>query len=140
MSVRPATIADVPRLVQLAQVEHARSRFKDKPFDKLVAITNMEQAVTGLLTRVFISDCGFLAGMLQPSLFNRYFIAYELCWYAEDGQGMRLLAAFCDWAKKMRAVDVVVSNYAAIKDPHKFSRVMRRAGFAPLGASYIKPL
>jgi hypothetical protein len=78
--------------------------------------------------------------VLQPTLFNRYFIAYELCWYAEDGQGMSLLRAFCDWAKKMRATDVVLSNYAGIKDAEKFSRVMRRAGFDPLGASYIKPL
>jgi hypothetical protein len=140
MTVRPAILSDVPRLVALAQIEHAASRFKDRSFNKFAATANMEQAVSGLLTRVFISDGGFIAGMVQPSLFNRYFTAYELCWYAEDGSGMKLLKAFADWAKKMRAVDLVVSNYAGMKDESKFTRVMHRAGFEPLGTSYTKPL
>lgn len=138
--IRAATLSDVPKLVQLAQVEHAASRFRERRFDKQVATANMEQAVTGMLSRVFISPMGFIAGILQPCLFNRYFTAYELCWYAEDGAGMRLLNAFCEWAKSMRATEVVLSNYAGIKDAGRFGRVMKRSGFNALGSSYTKPL
>lgn len=138
--IRVAIPSDVDRLLELAQIEHAASRFKDKPFDRLVSTINLEQAISGMLSRVFISPGGFIAGMLQPYLFNRYFIAYELCWFAQDGSGMRLLKAFAEWARKMRAVELVVSNYAAIKDESQFTRVMQRAGFSALGTSYTKPL
>jgi hypothetical protein len=142
MTCRVATLADVPRLVQLGQLEHARSRFKDHPFDKLHATANMERAVAGMLTRVFISDSGlgFVGGMVQPNLFNRFFTAYELCWYAEDGSGIELLRAFEHWARGMRAVELVISNYGGISEPQKFGRVMQRAGFAHLGSSYVKKL
>jgi hypothetical protein len=142
MDVRIATAQDVPALVALARIEHARSRFKDRPFDAAVATRNFEQAIAGMLTRVFISEerLGFIAGVLQPALFNRYFTAYELCWYAEDGSGIALLNAFCEWARKMRAVEVIVSNYAGIKEPEKFTRVMKRARFDPIGSSYCMKL
>lgn len=142
MTCRPATLEDVPRLLQLAQREHALSRFAGKPFDPLVATRNLEQAIAGMLTCVLISDSGrgFIAGVLQSSLFNRFFIAYELAWYAEDGSGMALLGAFAEWARNMLALDLVVSNYAGIKDDARFARVMQRAGFQALGASYIKSL
>ena len=142
MTVRPATAADVPRLVQLAQLEHARSRFKTQRFVSEVAERNFEQAIAGMLTRVFISEerLGFIGGVLQPTLFNKFFTAYELCWYAEDGSGLTLLKAFCEWAKKMRAVEVIVSNYAGIKEPEKFTRVLKRAGFDPIGSSYCMKL
>jgi hypothetical protein len=140
--VRRATAADVSRLVQLAQLEHARSRFKHLKFDRLVATRSMEQTVSGMFTQVFISDTGlgFIAGMVQPYLFNRFFCAYELCWYAEDGSGMELLAAFTEWARRMRAIELVVSNYAGIKEAEKFGRVMRRQGFDRLGDTWTKRL
>lgn len=142
MNVRPATVGDVMRLTQLAQLEHAQSRFKDRPFDRSYAARNFEQCINGLASRVFVSEAelGFIAGIAQPKLFCKFHTAYELAWYAEDGSGFSLLKAFTEWARKMRCLDLVVSNYAGIKDNEKFTRVMRRAGFEMLGSSYTKPL
>lgn len=142
MNVRPATVADVPRLTQLAQLEHAQSRFRDRPFDRAYAAHNFAQCINGLASRVFVSETelGFIAGIAQPKLFCKFHTAYELAWYAEDGSGFMLLTAFTDWAKKMRCLDLVVSNYAGIKDSEQFTRVMRRAGFELLGSSYTKSL
>jgi hypothetical protein len=78
--------------------------------------------------------------MLQPMLFNKYFTAYELCWFSLDGSGIALLNAFCEWARKMRAVEVVLSNYANIKSDATFTRVMQRKGFQVLGTTYCKSL
>ena len=142
MTIRPATLADVPRLLHLAMLEHARSQFKGEKFEAAVAQSHLEHAIAGMLSRVLVSDAGlgYIAGILQPRIFNRAWVAYELAWYAEDGSGMALLNAFCDWARKMRAVSVVVSNYAGINEPAKFTRVMKRGGFDLLGSSYCKSL
>lgn len=142
MQVRAATAADIPRLVQLARMEHARSRFKDETLSAEVATHNFGHCIGGMLSKVFISEngYGFIAGFVQPSLFSKFFRAYELAWYSEDGSGLSLLGAFTDWAGKMRATDVVVSNYAAIVAQDKFERVMRRSGFDCMGSSYIKKL
>lgn len=141
-NIRPATVADLPRLTQLAQLEHAQSRFKDREFDRAYAAHNFEQCIKGMLSRVFMSESqlGFIAGCVQPKMFSKYMSAYELAWYSEDGSGMSLLAAFIAWARKMRALDLIVSNYAGIKDPEKFARVLRRSGFEMLGTSYTKKL
>jgi hypothetical protein len=140
MTVRVATLSDVDRLLELARQEHAASRFAHQKFDPLAARTNLEAAVAGMLTRVFISEGGFIAGMVQPCLFNRYFTGYELCWFARDGSGLKLLDALRGWCKQMRATDLVVHNYAGIAEPGRFERVMQRAGFAVLGTSFIQSL
>ena len=140
MTVRLATLNDVPRLLALAEREHALSLFKADRFDADVAERNLRHAIAGMLTKVFVSEAGFIAGILQPRLFNKFFTAYELAWYAQDGSGMQLLEAFVEWAGKMRAVDVIVSNYAGIKSAESFTRVMRRKGFALLGTTYSKKL
>ena len=142
MNCHQAKLSDIPRLLQLAEIEHGRSQFKEQKFDAAFSQYNLEQAVSGALSRVFISDAqgGFIAGVMQPCLYNKFFRAYELCWYAEDGSGLALLDAFCDWAKKMRAVDVVVSNYAGLIPSEKFTRVIKRKGFKHLGSTYSKQL
>lgn len=142
MDIRIATAEDVPALVALSRLEHGQSRFRDRPFDAAVAARNFEQAIAGMLTKVFISQGqgGFIGGALQPALFNKFFTAYELCWYAQDGSGLALLDAFCEWARKMRAIELVLSNYAGIKADVTFTRVMRRKGFHVLGTTYCKNL
>lgn len=142
MDCRRATAADVPRLVQLAQLEHARSRFSGRRFDREYTAQAFEHAIGGLATLVLISatGLGFIGGMVQPNLFNRYLTAYELAWYAEDGSGIALLDGLTTWARRMRAVDLVVSNFADIKDPQRFARVMNRRGFAELGMTFTKNL
>ena len=142
MTVRCATTDDIPRLMELARAEHMDSRFKHEQFDSVVSARNFESAIRGMLTCVFISEKqgGFIAGMVQPCLHNKFMRAYELCWYAQDGSGLQLLDALTKWAKKMRALEVVVSNYAGMVPADKFTAVMKRKGFPILGTSYSKNL
>lgn len=140
MSVRRATAEDLPHLLELARREHARSRFAGEPFDAHWVAQAMRQGVQGMLSCAFVSEAGFIAGVVQPGMLNRRFTAYEMAWYAEDGAGMKLLAAFTQWARSMRAVAVQVSNYAAIKDAERFARAMERAGFELLGMTFTKRL
>lgn len=145
MLIRRATRDDLPALCALALREHAQSRMSGHPVDMGRVETSFLGAIHGLASAVFVSEHdgvlgGLIAGMVQPNLFNRFTTAYELLWYAEDGTGLLLLAELKEWASRMRAVELVVHNYAGIADPDKFNKAMARKGFDPLGASYVAAL
>lgn len=142
MTVRRAVSTDIPRLLQLAQVEHERSRFRGARFDRAHCERGFAAAIGGMASVVLVSESGLglIAGMVQGNLFNRFCTAYELLWYAEDGSGMELLRGLTDWARRMRAVELVVHDYAQINDAHQLSRVMARNGFSTLGTTYVKSL
>lgn len=145
MTIRRATIDDVPALVRLAKVEHGLSRMAQTPFDADFVAQRFSQAVTGLSSAVFVSDSdgevkGLIAGAVQQNLHNRYGTAYELLWFAVDGSGMQLLQSLRDWATRMRATAIVANNYAGIKDPERFNKVMARKGYAQLGTSFMAQL
>lgn len=143
--IRRATRDDLQALCTLALREHAKSRMASHPVDMGRVEHSFLGAIHGLASAVFVSEVlgevrGLIVGVVQPNLFNRYTTAYELLWYAEDGSGLRLLAALREWAARMRAVELVVHNYAGIADPERFNKAMTRKGFDPLGASYVAAL
>lgn len=143
--IRRATIDDLDRLVNLARLEHAASRMGKYPFDEARVRQSFTGAIGGLASSVFVSESdgqvtGLIAGMVQVNLFNRYMTAYELMWFAVDGSGMKLLAALKEWASKMRCIEFVVHNYAGIKCPASFNKVMARKGFDQLGTSFVTVL
>lgn len=140
VTVRRAIVDDLPALVEMARAEHASSRMAHLPFDAFKVQHSFGEFITGMTTAVFISTGGFIMGMVQPLLFNRFWNAYEMAWFANDGSGMALLKAFAKWAKDMRAVDLIVHNYAGIVSADKFTRVMQRMGFDALGGAYSKQL
>lgn len=144
-TIRRATREDLPALVALALREHAASRMADQPVEMAQVEASFLGVIHGLAGAVFVSEeagqlRGLIAGIVQPGLFNRRQTAYELLWYAEDGSGLRLLAALQTWARRMRAVELVVHNYAGIADPARFTKVMARRGFGVMGTAYVSAL
>lgn len=133
-------MSDVPSLMAMAVAEHAISRFAKIPFDRVRAEQTFRAFIDGMATVVFIADKGFIMGMIQPLAFSKLWNAYELAWYSADGTGMELLKAFTKWAKDMRAVDVVIHNYAGVVPSEKYARVMARKGFGYIGSTYTKQL
>jgi len=57
-------------------------------------------------------------------------------WFSVGSAGLKLLRALKDWAARMKAASLVVHNYAGIKSPETFTRVMQRQGFDVLGTTY----
>ena len=140
MAVRRATFSDMPALLGMARKEHAVSRLSGHPFDEARVNESFHNFIDGMTTAVFISPGGFILGGVQPLLFNRRWNAYEMAWFAEDGSGMDLLKALAKWSKDMRAVDLIVHNYAGVVPAEKFTKVLGRYGFSPVGSAYTKQL
>jgi len=143
--IRRATMDDLPALTALAKSEHAASALSVEPFDRQVVQQRFAEAITGFQTAVFVSERGanldgVIAGVFQPNLHNRFATVFELMWFSTGAAGLRLLDALRSWADRMRATNLVVHNYAGIKSPDTFTRVMRRKGFNVLGTTYTLKL
>ena len=140
MTTRRATVGDLRHLMTMSQIEHEGSRFAHIPFDYVHAENSFRTFINGPASVVFVSDGGFIGGMVQPMVFSRLWNAYELAWFAQDGSGMDLLNAFTEWAHNMRAINVVVHSYSGMVSAARMDRVMGRRGFENQGSSYSKQL
>jgi hypothetical protein len=127
-------------LMAMARQEHALSQFANIDFVDARAEQTFHQFIEGMATAVFITDKGFIMGLIQPIVFSRRWNAYEIAWFSEDGSGLDLLKAFAKWATNMKAINLIVHNHAGMVPDEKFTRVLKRKGFAKLGTSYTKQL
>ncbi len=82
----------------------------------------------------FISDHGFIGGVVVEDLIRDWIILQELGWYSEDKSGIKLLNAFIDAGKDLRVDEVRVCTLET-SSPIA-GRILQRKGFAPLETSY----
>lgn len=82
---------------------------------------------------VYVSDGGFIAGSLQPTIINPARVAMEHGWFARDRSGMRLLRSFERWAVDQGAVMVKMSTGAAGPD-------LGRLGYTMTEQNWVKSI
>ena len=130
--IRPASETDVMRIVDL--VEDLRAAV-----DGLMPVSRPWTAamVAGLIQSpdaiVLVSDGGFIAGSLQPTIINPARVAMEHGWFARDRSGLRLLRAFEGWAADRGAVMVKMSTGAAGPD-------LGRLGYTMTEQNWVKSI
>ncbi|RJE84035.1 hypothetical protein D3P04_13550 [Paracoccus onubensis] len=95
--IRPAGATDILRVVDMIE---ALTVAVNGP----VAVNRAHTAktVAALISSpdgaVWVSEGGFIAGVIRCTVISPEPIATELGWYASDGSGLRLLKAFEKWA------------------------------------------
>lgn len=136
MTVRQATLDDLPIVTARAEAFHAYSPYRTIPID--------DDALEGFLTAliegggIFLTDTGFCGGTVVPAYFNPDFLmAAELFWHAPQGGGRELREAFEAWGKAQGCFAV---TFSAMTDEHLpvVSRIYRRAGFRQGEVSFVK--
>lgn len=144
MTIRAATLADVPDLVRMGQRFVTETAYRD-----LVALNPDQIAATaarlvdGPGSIVLVSDHGRgLTGMIGLLLFSHYVsgepIAGEVMWWVEPearGAGVALLAAGEAWAHEVGAVRLQVIAPTAMP---AVGRLYARRGYAPIEVAYQK--
>ncbi|MBI5270696.1 MAG: hypothetical protein HY856_13575 [Burkholderiales bacterium] len=136
--VRYACEADIPLIMRLCEREHAASKWRDVPFEPHAAENTIRQFLSLIGRTLFVSEAGYLAGLVQPFGFSQYRVALEYAWYAEDGSGLALLRRFEEWAHRMGAVEVVAHNY--LNDPRLEAVMAKRRGYSLMGSTLSKRL
>ena len=97
------------------------------PFDPSSTATFFSRMIAGGV--VFMTEGGFLAGMIGPEPSNaRYLVAHEAFWWSEDRSGLRLRKAFEEWAKKNGCSEVQFSHP---EGEEVVGRILERAGYEP---------
>ena len=136
--IRQATSADVPRLLAMGQ------RFADKAkltehvgYDPVSMATTFEAMIAGEGHVILIGENGAIGGLSGPHPFNHaHIIAQELFWWSEGREGLRLLAAFEEWAAA-RCHSLRMITLEAV-EPERTGRLYQRRGYAPLEHGYIR--
>lgn len=122
--IRPATMDDVARVVDW--VEDLRVAVAGPvPVDRSWTARTVAGLIADDAGIVLVSDGGFIAGALRPTIISPQLIAQEMGWYARDGSGLRLLRAFEAWARQRGAALVQLST--GVDGPDLTRRGYRRA-------------
>ena len=146
--IRNATHDDKPRLMALAQIMHAESRFAEKyPFDT--------DKVADLLTAAIDSEVhcalvctdgtdvnGALFGYVAEQYFSRAKVAQDMALFVSpDKRGgiaaVRLCKAFHAWSKTVGAVDCEIAHNTDVQ-PERFGLLMEASGFHLVGRLFSK--
>lgn len=128
--IRTATEADILRIVDM--IEDLRAAV-----DGLMPVSRPWTAavVQGLIQSpdaiVLVSDGGFIAGSMQPTVVNPARVLMEHGWFARDRSGMALLRAFERWGADQGASMIKMSTGAVGPD-------LGRIGYQMTEMSWVK--
>jgi len=128
--VRRATLDDAGRIIDLTQ------RFNDKYFDVPICLIRTTDRVIWVIEEgiSFVSDAGFIGGMIVEDLFRDWTVLQEFGWYAEDNSGRALLRAFVKAGRENSVDDIRICTLATSSE--FVGGLLQQEGFAPLETSY----
>lgn len=138
--IRPATLADIPRLAEWGQ------RFADKAgltdhvgYNPAHMEKTFRLMIEGEHYAVLVGEDGAIGGGRAPHPFNfDHWFASEMFWWSEGREGLRLLSAFEDWARE-RCQSVTMITLEAV-NPERMAGFYQRRGFNPVERSFMKVL
>lgn len=150
MSIRFATLEDVPALVEGGSRMHALTRFRSQPYNA----QKVAQAFVDLITRgqgkyAFVvatgakgQIVGALIGVMEQQIFSDGFTASVmhidvLPEARMGGYGVRLLKAFEQWAINRRAVEIYfgVNSDSEVEMLERFALKM---GYRKVGGNFAR--
>ncbi len=152
MTIRFATIHDVPALVELGRRMHAITRFRDQPYNaEKVAKTFSELIQRGQGKYVYLVAedtgdriVGGLIGVLEQQIFSDQLVAsvmhYDVLPEARmGGYAVRLLKAFEQWVKNRGVVEINfgINSGAEFEAVGRFAQKM---GYAKVGENFVLSL
>lgn len=148
IEIRPATAEDVPRLAEMGRGFFAFSAFGDfAEYDPVSAGRNIEAMRTSGCVFVAADGdeiVGALLGVISPLWFDDSArIASELAWWVNASHrhtpaGLRLYAAFEDWAGDHGATAIVMSDLVVRGGEMPAARLFERLGYTTIERSHIK--
>lgn len=129
-----ATLADVPRIVEMGARFHAQANLPSQ-YDRDAVAVFVSGLVAGQGSVVIASDSGMICGLLAPHYCDPdWVMAVELAWWATSG-GLALLSAFEEWARERGAKEIRMTTLCALDRAEK---IITRKGYAPTEISYSK--
>jgi len=132
--VRPAALDDIPALLEMGKAFHAAALLPCA-FDLDAMGVALRQMIETDGAAVLMTDRGVIGGAMNPAYCDpTWLYAVELFWWAQ-GDGLKLLRAFEDWAQQAGAKEIRMTSLATLP---RADRLLRCVGYAPAEVSYSK--
>lgn len=128
--VRRAALEDMPRIMEL--IQEFNDNYHDVPINPAKAIAVSAWIIEDGVG--FISDSGFIGGVVADDLLRDWTVLHELGWFSKDRSGTKLLDAFITAGFELGVNEVRVC--ALETSSPIVGRLLQRKGFAPLEVSY----
>ena len=137
--IREAVTEDIPEIVEMLARLSVSSGSLGK-FDEEAAKAAVIQQIEDTDRVLFRSDKGLIAGFVViPWNSPDWLMAFEMWWWAEDGQWMPLLRKLEQWARQQGAGEVRIFTKIGPRSK-RINAVFRRSGYAPREICYRKEL
>ena len=155
MTIRFATPADVPALVQLGKHMHAITRFRTLDYDE----ARVAQTLTAALAQgkeryvCFVSEdsqgqvVGGLLAVLEKHTFSQQLIAsimhYDVLPKSRmGGYGVRLLKAFEQWCenRKVAEINFGINSVEEMREMQRLGNFATKMGYIKVGENYQKDI
>lgn len=141
--IRPATPADIPRLLELGEAMHGESRLRDIAFSREKVerlLTNLAAGKGCLLVAERDGEIiGGFAGVLTPYYFSEEMMAVDLALFvSQDRRGglaaVMLIRSFIEWAFQNGAREALLgTNFGA---ESKANQLYGRIGLGQVGGLF----
>lgn len=136
--IREARVSDIPALLKMGRAFADKANLAEHVgYDPANMENTFAEMIAGEHYCLFIGQSGAIGGAKSPHPFNySHWIAQELFWWSEGREGLRLLAAFEEWAgehcQSVRMITLEAVN------PERMGRLYQKRGYDPLEHGYIK--
>ena len=153
MTIRFATPADVPALVQLGKHMHAITRFRTLDYDDARVAQSLTAALTQGNARYvsFVSEdsqgqvVGGLLAVLERHIFSQQLTAsimhYDVLPEKRmGGYGVRLLKAFEQWCKNRKVVEINfgINSVEKLSEMKRLGSFAMRMGYSKSGENFVR--
>ena len=128
--IRVAELSDIPNIMRLINTFNAE--YFGIPLNYQKTLDTVFWIIEDGIG--FVSECGFIGGVIVVDLIRDWTVLQEMGWYSTDRSGIKLLDAFVR-AGLDRTVDEVRVCTLETSSPIA-GRILQRKGFAPLETSY----
>jgi GNAT superfamily N-acetyltransferase len=149
MTIRFATVEDIPALVEGGRSMHALTRFRDQPYNEEKVAKAFNKLILrghGKYVYLVAEDAkdnivGALIGLVEQQIFSDCFTAsimhYDVLPEARmGGYAVRLLKAFEQWAKNRKAIEINFGINSGT-EYETIGRFAQRMGYAKVGENYV---
>lgn len=128
--MRAARLEDMPAIIKL--IVEFNDDYHDVPINlsKAISVSTwiIEEGVG------FISESGFIGGVVVDDLLRDWTVLQELGWFSKDRSGTKLLDAFIAAGFDLGVDEIRVCTLETSSPI--VGRILQRKGFAPLERSY----
>lgn len=135
--IRPATLSDIPRLLEMGRKFAEKARLQDHVGYDPHSMAQTFEAMIAAGHPLFIGERGAIGAVSTHHPFNHEHIhAQELFWWSEGREGLallRALEAYC--AEHCHSLQMITLEAV---EPERTGRLYERLGYAPLEHSYVK--